>query len=517
MRSRIRPGILIPGLVGLLILSGLARSDVVFSNLPADSKVAPGSSFSTELRVASWSNVVGAFSVRLTYDPSVVQVQGISVPPDSLFAGNTFVDESSFASGNTRIVAFQTTDVTPDPAYMTFATVRWTVVGQPGSSSVLGVTLETLVDAQWNSVGSRSWPASATVSTAPQCSWVLTTICDPSEAGTITRTPERDSYDCNEQVLLIANAAAGWEFSGWSGDLGGIHNAALVTMDRDKSVTTSFTLQPINLVPEDGQVAAAGQDLAVQAILALGETFDPTRIVLRVDSSPVYVTPTVEAGPPLTVTWDLAGGVSAGQHTLEAAYTYGSGQVVSDTSQIRTVEGPSPFSAGVYLWSVPYIADGLTARSVFGPNRAVAWNAAALRYESVDATGDYTSTWPGKGFWIAYRQQPITISGWENTNDVMVQLEPGWNIVGVPFLDPVEFSSRRMSVTAGTETLGIEEAGAARWLKDYAWGWSGTRYVFVGVPAYGGIATSSELAPWQSYWLKAARKCILTIHVGASY
>jgi uncharacterized repeat protein (TIGR02543 family) len=45
-------------------------------------------------------------------------------------------------------------------------------------------------------------------------------------------------------VQLTATPAAGWTFSGWSGDLSGSDNPATITMDGNKTVTATFTEVP---------------------------------------------------------------------------------------------------------------------------------------------------------------------------------------------------------------------------------------------------------------------------------
>jgi len=55
-------------------------------------------------------------------------------------------------------------------------------------------------------------------------------------------------------VVLEANPAEGWRFAGWSGDLAGGDNPAVLVMDRDKAVLATF-------VEEGG-----GVDLAIELI-----------------------------------------------------------------------------------------------------------------------------------------------------------------------------------------------------------------------------------------------------------
>jgi uncharacterized repeat protein (TIGR02543 family) len=53
--------------------------------------------------------------------------------------------------------------------------------------------------------------------------------------------PPSGTYDAGMMITLTATPAAGYQFSGWSGDLTGSTNPATITMDGDKNVTATFT------------------------------------------------------------------------------------------------------------------------------------------------------------------------------------------------------------------------------------------------------------------------------------
>ncbi len=58
-------------------------------------------------------------------------------------------------------------------------------------------------------------------------------------SGSVTRDPS-GPYVADTEVELNALPAAGWQFSGWSGDLTGNANPAYITMDGNKTVTATF-------------------------------------------------------------------------------------------------------------------------------------------------------------------------------------------------------------------------------------------------------------------------------------
>ena len=58
--------------------------------------------------------------------------------------------------------------------------------------------------------------------------------------GSVGLSPSGGVYAAGTPVELTAVADAGWQFSGWSGDLTGADNPATITMDGDKSVAAIF-------------------------------------------------------------------------------------------------------------------------------------------------------------------------------------------------------------------------------------------------------------------------------------
>ena len=106
-------------------------------------------------------------------------------------------------------------------------------------------------------------------------------------SGTVSANPAGGTYDENTIVTLTAIPAAGFEFSGWSGDLSGSTNPASITMDANKSVTATFTeiqvvqytlttglvgLGNVSLSPAGG-VYDAGTVVTVTAVPAAGYQF----------------------------------------------------------------------------------------------------------------------------------------------------------------------------------------------------------------------------------------------------
>lgn len=60
-------------------------------------------------------------------------------------------------------------------------------------------------------------------------------------SGSVSLDPAGGTYDEGTQVMLTATPDPGWQFTGWSGDLSGSANPAMVAMNGNRSVTANFT------------------------------------------------------------------------------------------------------------------------------------------------------------------------------------------------------------------------------------------------------------------------------------
>jgi uncharacterized repeat protein (TIGR02543 family) len=124
--------------------------------------------------------------------------------------------------------------------------------------------------------------------------------------GGITQTPDSPYYDNGSSVFLTAIQNAGYHFTGWSGDASGTNNPVSVTMDSDKSVTASFTMNVITALTDVVSVTVPeGGSTNFQVKLSAQPTGDTVVVVAWLAGDP-DVTPT--AGTNLTFathTWDV--------------------------------------------------------------------------------------------------------------------------------------------------------------------------------------------------------------------
>ena len=95
----------------------------------------------------------------------------------------------------------------------------------------------------------------------PAGNFVLSTDINPATSGEITRSSNASYYPTGTKIGLTAEPAAGWEFTGWSGDLTGTKNPDTVTLNANKSVVANFALKAdgSNLV-KNGDFSAASEN-----------------------------------------------------------------------------------------------------------------------------------------------------------------------------------------------------------------------------------------------------------------
>ena len=84
-----------------------------------------------------------------------------------------------------------------------------------------------------------------TISEQDICEYSLTINIDGN--GTVTKNPDKETYEYGTIVELTAGPDTGWSFSHWSGDLSGSENPEEITIDSDKEVTAHFTINEFTL------------------------------------------------------------------------------------------------------------------------------------------------------------------------------------------------------------------------------------------------------------------------------
>jgi len=74
----------------------------------------------------------------------------------------------------------------------------------------------------------------------------LTINVSPSGGGSVSRSPNQTSYTSGTSVTVIATAASGYTFTGWSGASTSTNSSVTITMNGDKTLTAVFELQNVS-------------------------------------------------------------------------------------------------------------------------------------------------------------------------------------------------------------------------------------------------------------------------------
>ncbi|MGH7492998.1 MAG: InlB B-repeat-containing protein [bacterium] len=179
-------------------------------------------------------------------------------------------------------------------------------------------------------------------------------------SGSVALNPPGGVYDAGTVVTLTASPAAGWQFSGWSGDLTGTTNPATITMNANKNVTATFTELPatqyaltvttagtgsVDLNPNGG-VYNAGTVVTLTANPAAGWQFSGWSGDLTGSNNPA--TMTMNANKNVTATFTTSGG--NGQVVHEETQTGGSTSLATVTTSTNLTAA----SGHLYLAAISF-------------------------------------------------------------------------------------------------------------------------------------------------------------------
>ncbi|GBC92904.1 Protein TolB [bacterium HR15] len=141
------------------------------------------------------------------------------------------------------------------------------------------------------------------------------------------------------------------------------------------------------------------------------------------------------------------------------------------------------------------------------------WNATAQQYASV------SQLQPGEGYFVK-ATSPVRpdLQGESITGEIVLLLQPGWNLIANPSLTPIAWDLDTVQVQRGSERTSLREAQQAGWIDDYLWTWQQNpndpmhgQYALV-YDAQELPGVLSELEPWRAYWILAREECELVLN-----
>ena len=158
-----------------------------------------------------------------------------------------------------------------------------------------------------------------------------------AEHGTVTKSPNKASYNSGETVTLQAAPNTGYDFTSWSGDASGTNTSVTITMNSNKSVTANFAVHAPNtytlsITATNGSVTknpdqatyTSGTVVTLTATPATGYSFSGWGGNLSGSTNPQSIT--INANKTVTAAFTLI------EYTL-AVSTTGSGTVTKNPNQ----------------------------------------------------------------------------------------------------------------------------------------------------------------------------------------
>jgi len=225
-----------------------------------------------------------------------------------------------------------------------------------------------------------------------------------------------------------------------------------------------------------------------------------------------YITRDTEVGPAL---WNVVadGTVSGALEYYVRAQDSVSGwnQIVSRKILVPAV-GTGILKAGWQLESVPFVFSNATPTTVFnklsGQIFPQYWNLTG------GGSGSYKpllAVTPGQGFWLyatgggvgEFTLADRTIYGaldGTQAASINIDLKPGWNLVGNPFVYPVYWGQIQFYNKSQNLALPLDKAVTSGWLTStfFTWNADKVKYDYYSDP-------QSLLQPWKGYWIRAKK------------
>lgn len=231
-----------------------------------------------------------------------------------------------------------------------------TTAGSSGGA-LLGASYEQVatpgaVTVGWAAGTARAAYAVAAFAPAPTTNYTITTLANPTGAGTISFSPTGTSFPAGTTVTLTANPAIGYTFTSFSGDITSTTNPSTILVNGNKTVTANYTASlctltvntagtgsgSVTLSPTAANNAyTCGTQVQVTAVPASGSSFGNFSGGLTGTTNPQTITLNTSS----TVTANFVAGTAC---TLGTSVTTG-----SNTGSITTSPSGTSFSCGTSI------------------------------------------------------------------------------------------------------------------------------------------------------------------------
>jgi len=197
-------GTVIAAVLATALVPGATRAAGVSVSCPTAPPQA-GSTFVSQIAVDAAAAPLGAYTLVVTYDQTVVTIASIAGGTTSEFSGAPVTDEGTFTSGMTRLSAFNGASKTSPSGQVSIARVTFNAVGAPGSSSALGLQISKLADTDGNPISADTAGCTVTL-TAPASvtpTDTATVTASSTPTGTTTQTPTASASQTPTEALTV--------------------------------------------------------------------------------------------------------------------------------------------------------------------------------------------------------------------------------------------------------------------------------------------------------------------------
>ena len=192
-------------IVGVILSNSSKHATLVPNTMP--NTISNGNQIVVQTIATIPSSTVPSF-IATTYGLN------ISIAP---MGGGTVSGGGNYSSGQQATIM-----ANPSPGYQ--------FVGWSGSTSGIAQSITVTMDSDKN-----------VIATFVALQYTLSTSVDPSGGGTVS--PASQTTVFGQTVNLTANAASGYQFVSWSGDVSGSSSSISVTMNSNKQVVANFVRQ----------------------------------------------------------------------------------------------------------------------------------------------------------------------------------------------------------------------------------------------------------------------------------
>jgi hypothetical protein len=167
--------------------------------------------------------------------------------------------------------------------------------------------------------------------------------------------------------------------------------------------------------------------------------------------------------------------IKPGEHILTVQVEDVLGNQNRSSVKFHVVKGLTGLpTKGVSIVSVPYDPVDKNPESIWRSKEAKFALWTGQGYEIYPASGKEVSIAIGQALWAKFKSDPeVDLMGVfaDVSKPFHIALRTGWNLVGMPFLDPIVWHQDAVRVKFNGTELTLAQAQQAGWIEDYAWGW----------------------------------------------